>query len=212
MDTNLKKINELKILSLISALEKNNMQGFYAKSRDELYEIIDSLIKSDKTITAGGSMTLYESGVIKYLHDKYDGVFKDRDLLPPEQRGELMRQAFTMDTFLTSTNAITENGELFNIDGNGNRVAAMIFGPKQVIVIVGVNKIVKDAVAAYERARSIAAPANCVRLDRNTPCTLKGKCQDCRSEDNICSAHVLMKRQITKNRIKVIFMNEQLGY
>ena len=145
MDVNLQKITDLRVEKTIKALEKNCMKGYYVKSEAELLKLIDSLIQDDKLITAGGSMTLNETGVIKHLHEKYNDIFADRaDCKNQDEVEDVFRKAFSSDTFFASTNAVTENGELYNIDGNGNRVSAMIFGPKQVILVVGTNKIVAD--------------------------------------------------------------------
>ena len=125
---------------------------------------------------------------------------------------EIFRKSFFSDTYLTSTNAITENGELYNVDGYGNRVAAMIYGPKSVIVVAGINKIVKDLDQAVERVKRIAAPANSIRLDKNTPCTKTGYCVDCKKDDRICCSYTVLGHQKQKNRIKVILVGESLGY
>ena len=125
---------------------------------------------------------------------------------------EIFRQAFTCDTYIMSSNAITENGELYNVDGNGNRIAALAFGPKSVIVIAGYNKLVPDLEAARQRVRDTAAPANAVRLDRKTPCKVLGACRDCRSDERLCSIYSVMAQQSKKGRIKVILVGEQLGY
>ena len=163
MDNNLQKIIDLRVEKTIKALEKNLMKGYYVKSQSELMTLIDSLIADDKLITAGGSMTLAETGVIAHLNEKYSGIFADRaSCNSPEEIEEVFRKAFISDTFFASTNAVTENGELYNIDGNGNRVSAMIFGPKQVILVVGTNKIVSDLDAAKTRLAKIAPPIRCV--------------------------------------------------
>ena len=124
----------------------------------------------------------------------------------------IFRQAFTCDTYLMSANAITENGELYNVDGNGNRVAALMFGPKSVIVIAGWNKIVPDLEAARQRVRQIAAPANTTRLNTQTPCKVLGSCQDCHSDSRICCDYTVLGQQRIKGRVKVILVGEELGY
>ena len=130
----------------------------------------------------------------------------------PDEVGEIMRKAFVSDSFLSSSNAITENGELYNVDGNGNRVAAMIYGPKQVVVVVGVNKIVNDIDEAVARVVKVAAPKNTVRLERATPCVKTGVCGHCRSEDRICCSYVTLAQQRVPDRIKVVIVDEELGY
>ena len=124
----------------------------------------------------------------------------------------MYKKTFMADAYFTSTNAITENGELYNVDGNGNRVAAMLYGPDKVIVICGVNKIVKDLNEAIERNKRVAAPINAKRLNKDTPCAKVGYCMDCKSKDRICNEYTVIKRQRNKDRIHVIFMNENLGY
>lgn len=208
-----------RISRTMEALRKNKMKPFFAENRDELFKIIRELIKDDKLITAGGSMTLRESGVTDMLLNEYKGVFLDRSAAKsPEETGEIFRKAFVSDTFFASSNAITENGELYNVDGNGNRVSAMIFGPKQVIIVAGVNKIVKDIEAARERVERIAAPKNAVRLSCATPCLKTGECErlrsgsPCHSDARICCSYVTLGQQRVPDRIKVIIVNENLGY
>lgn len=213
MNKNISIITDLRVAKTIKALEKNLMKGYYVKSRDELLSLIDSLIKEDKLITAGGSMTLDETGVKAHLKENYNGIFKDRDdCNTPEEVGELYRKAFSADTFFASSNAVTEEGELYNVDGNGNRVSAMIFGPKQVILVVGTNKIVPDMKAAETRLEKIAAPANTVRLGCDTPCSKVGECCHCHSERRICCSYVRLGQQRVKDRIKVIFVEGEYGF
>lgn len=208
-----------KILRTTEALRKNKMKPYFAENRGELFSIIRELIKDDKLITAGGSMTLRESGVTEMLMNEYKGIYLDRsEAKTPEEAGDIMRKAFVSDTFFASSNAITENGELYNVDGNGNRVSAMIFGPKQVIIVAGVNKIVKDIEAAKERVERIAAPKNTVRLNCETPCAKTGECErlrsgsPCHSDARICCSYVTLGQQRHPDRIKVIIVNENLGY
>lgn len=213
MDNNLQKIIDLRVEKTIKALEKNCMKGYYVKSEAELISLIDSLIGNDKLITAGGSMTLAETGVTAHLNEKYSGIFADRaHCASPEEVEVVFRKAFISDTFFASTNAVTEDGELYNIDGNGNRVSAMIFGPKQVILVVGTNKIVTDLDEAKTRLAKIACPANTVRLNCDTPCKEVGECRNCHSPARICCSYVTLAQQRKKDRIKVIFINGSYGY
>lgn len=194
-------------------LRLNKMKPFFVESREQLYEIIRELVKSDKLITSGGSITLKESGVTDLLNSEFADAYLDRSAgKDREEVEEIMRKAFVSDTFLASSNAITENGELYNVDGNGNRVSAMIYGPKQVIIVAGVNKIVKDLDEARERVEKVAAPKNTVRLEKKTPCAKTGKCEHCRSDDRICCSYVTLAQQRVPDRIKVIIVNEELGY
>lgn len=213
MDQYIKAIEKKRIDKVISALEKNNMKGYYAENTDELKKIIAELIKNDKLITSGGSMTLKETGVIDFLHENYSGIFKDRaDCQNQEETDKLFRETFSSDTFFASTNAVTEKGELYNVDGTANRVAAMTFGPKQVIIVAGVNKIVSDLKAAEERVCKLAAPANAVRLGIESACSKTGECVNCGNDNRICCTYVVMKRQRIKDRIKVIFLPDSYGY
>lgn len=212
MDANLLQITEKRIEKTIKALERNNMEGFYAKDKGELLEIIDDLISGDEKIISGGSMTLEETGVMAHLRGQYAGKFLDRAEYQGEKLGFFFREAFTSDTFFASSNAITENGELYNVDGNGNRVSAMIFGPKQVIIVAGSNKIVPDLKAAEERVKKVAAPANAVRLGLPTACSYSGECMNCHSDSRICCSYVVLGQQREKNRIKVILLADSFGY
>ncbi len=197
----------------MKALAWNKMKPYFVQSHEELHSLIRELIKNDKLITAGGSMSLKESGVTDMLMNEYKGIYIDRsEGKDREEVEEIMRKAFVSDTFLCSSNAITEDGALYNVDGNGNRVSAMIYGPKQVIVVAGTNKIVKDIDEAIKRVETIAAPKNTVRLDCGTPCTKTGECVHCHSEKRICCSYVTLRQQRIADRIKVIFVDESLGY
>lgn len=209
----LKKANDLKIKRTMDALEKNNINAYYAKSIEEAQEIFKSLIEEGSVITAGGSMTAVETGLVDILRNgNYNYIDREREGITKEEVQVVQRQAFTADYFVTGTNAITENGELFNIDGNGNRVAAISFGPKQVIVISGSNKIVSDAKEARKRVKELSAPANAMRLDCNTPCSVDGICRDCASPQRVCCIEVLTGFQRIKDRIKVIIIDKDLGF
>ncbi len=202
-----------RIQKTMDALKANKMKPYYAENSAAACDIVRELVKEDKLITSGGSMTLKDCGVIEMLNKEFGGAYLDRSAgKNAEEVGEIMRKAFVSDTFLTSSNAITEEGELYNVDGNGNRVSAMIFGPAQVIVVAGENKIVRDLKEAAERVESVAAPMNTVRLEKNTPCAKTGKCGHCRSEDRICCSYVTLAQQRVPDRIKVIIVGEKLGY
>lgn len=202
-----------KVERTIKNLEKNNMEAFYVKDEKELKLKLSHVIKEGSIVSVGGSMTLFELGVINFLRDgKYKFLDRYENDLTPEQIKKIYRETFSADIFLSSSNAITEQGELYNVDGNGNRVAPIIYGPDEVIIICGVNKIVKDINEAEERLRRVAAPTNAKRLNKDTPCVKLGYCMDCKSEDRICSDYVIMRRQKVKGRIKVIIVGKQLGY
>ena len=204
---------DAKIEKTMKALERNKIKPYYAETKEEMLEIVRSLIKDDKLITAGGSMTLKESGVTDMLMNDYKGIYLDRsEGKTPDEVEDIMRKAFVSDTFFASSNAVTETGELYNVDGRGNRVSAMTFGPKQVILVVGKNKIVQDYAEAIMRVEKIAAPMNTVRLNCDTPCAKTGLCGHCRSDGRICCTYVRMGQQRVADRIKVIIVNENLGY
>lgn len=213
MDNNIKWVEEQKIKRTMENLEKNNIEAYFVEDNSELIEKISELVKEGDTVSVGGSMTLFETGVIEFLRkgnfnylDRYAEGLKGDDLK------DIYRKTFSADAYFVSSNAVTEKGELYNVDGNGNRVAAMLFGPKKVIVVVGVNKLVKDIDEAIKRNREVAAPANAKRLNRDTPCAKVGYCVECNSSDRICNEYTIIKRQGDKDRIHVIFLNEQLGY
>lgn len=213
MDNNVIWSNELKINRTIESLKKNNMNGYYAKSREELIDIIEGIVKSGSKVSCGGSMTLFETGVIEHLRcGRYEFLDRYKEGLTKEEVIEIYKKAFFADAYFVSSNAVTENGELYNVDGNGNRVAAMLYGPDKVIVICGVNKIVKDVDEAIKRNRECSAPINAKRLNKKTPCTKVGYCMDCNSPERICNEYTLIKRQNNPERIHVIFLNENIGY
>ena len=179
----------------------------------ELRDIVRSRVKNDRLITAGGSVTLEESGVKQLLMTEYKGIYLDRsEGVTPEEVEDILHKAFVSDTFFASSNAVTEEGELYNVDGRGNRVSAIIYGPKQVVLIIGVNKIVKDMDEAVRRVEQVAAPKNTKRLHSGTPCEITGSCAHCRSEGRICCSYVRLAQQRVPDRIKVIIVNENLGY
>ena len=213
MDSNIKCVSELRVKRTMENLEKNNMEAFYVEDETKVLDKVKELINDGDTVSVGGSATLSETGVIDYLRcGKYNFLDRYAEGLSPLDLKEVFRKSFFANAYFTSSNALTENGELYNVDGNGNRVAAMIYGPDKVIVIVGVNKIVADSDAAIERNRNFSAPANAMRLNRDTPCTKVGYCMDCNSKDRICNNYVLIGRQGVKGRIKVIIVGKDLGY
>ena len=206
------KITRIRIDRTIAALTQNNMRGYFVSGTAELLSLIDELCAKDNVITAGGSKTLEETGVIAHLHKNYGEKFLDREECTNEEWNGVVRKGFSADTFFSSTNAVTESGELYNIDGIGSRVSAQIFGPAQVIMVVGANKIVPNIESAFERLSTVAAPCNAMRMGRSTPCTHSGQCERCSSDERICSAYVILCRQIIKDRIKVIILPDSYGY
>ncbi|MBQ3391392.1 MAG: lactate utilization protein [Clostridia bacterium] len=213
MDQNLARAQTLRMQQLAKALEKNNMDVICLENKEQVVPTLEGLIEKGAKVSVGGSATLFETGVIDWLRS-YDCEFHDRYApgLTGEQVMEVFRAAFTDDVYLTSTNAVTEAGELVNVDANGNRVAAMLFGPKKVIVVTGMNKLVRDVPAAFARIEEVAAPANAIRLGRKTPCTETGRCMHCKSEDAICRKATILASQQGKGRVTVILVAEKLGY
>lgn len=210
-----------KIEKVLANLEKNNMQGIYVDKISDVVPKIKELISPGETVAVGGSMSLIDSGVLDLLRNG-DYNFLDRYAagLSTEDIRNLFIKSFSADTYFLSANAITENGELYNVDGNSNRVAALVFGPKSVIVVAGINKIVKDVDAAITRVKTITAPKNSARLNCDTYCSKTGKCiaadkadfSGCPSDSRICCNYVVSSHQRIKNRIKVILVGEELGY
>lgn len=213
MDQHLNAVWQMKIERLMKNPEKNQMKGTFLKDREALQEYMNQQIPDGVKVAVGGSQTLFEVGVIEYLRTR-NVTFFDRyeEGLSMEGRKEVFRNSFFADFYFTSTNAITLDGHLYNIDHVGNRVAAMLFGPDKVFVIIGLNKIVDTEEEAVGRIRSIAAPANNVRLNRDTPCTKLGSCTECNAKDRICSEYTLIKRQSVKDRIEVLILPTELGY
>ena len=210
MDANLHTIIEKRINRTIGNLQNNKMDAYYVKTCAEAVKLCEELCPEGQTVSCGGSATLDQSGIKALLRSgKYQFLDREAKGADPAQ---IMHQAFSCDTYFTSTNAVTENGELYNVDGVGNRTAAMLYGPKSVIVVAGYNKIVTDLDAARDRVRSIAAPANAVRLDRKVPCKVLGNCRDCRSDERLCCGFVVFAQQQFKGRIKVILVGEELGF
>lgn len=212
MDANVKEIIKIKMEACKKALEKNGMKAYLVEDAQAARELVNAMIKDHETVCDGGTMTLQETGILDMLNHR-DLVFHSHSdpTMTREQSDAEARKAFSADTFIASTNAVTLQGELVNIDGHGKRVSAMIFGPKQVIIVAGYNKIVEDEEAAKKRIREIAAPANSVRLHKQTPCSKTGSCQDCYSKDRICSSYVKINYD-KEDRIRVILIAEAYGY
>ena len=213
MDKNIQWYNEEKIKRTKAALEKRNYQVYVVESPEGAVEKLKEIMDKGSTVSVGGSVTLSESGVMELLKNgDYNFLDRYKEGLTGEDIEKLYRECFFADYYITSSNAITQDGELVNLDGTGNRVAAMIFGPKKVVVVAGINKIVKNLDDAYERVRNQAAPINCKRLNRKTPCTEVGRCMDCASPDRICNHYVVTYRQKAPGRGIVILIKQQMGY
>lgn len=219
------EINEKIISSLMENLEKNNMKPFYCKTSAEAKELVMSLISEGATVTNGGSVTMKEIGVMDAVKERNDITYLDRNAegLSPEEVKEIYKKAFFADVYLMSSNALTLNGELYNVDGNSNRVAALLYGPESVIVVCGKNKIVENLDEAINRVKTVAAPKNTVRLHTGSYCENAGECMSlkkegafmcdgCSGTGRICCNYVVSAQQRHKDRIKVIIVDEVLGY
>lgn len=210
MNEHMTTVLEKRIERTVTALCKNNFDAHYIKDNAALIKKLNELTPEGASCSVGGSVTLFETGVIDYLksgHFNYlDRYAEGADTV------KVYHEALSCDVYFTSSNAITENGELYNMDGNGNRVAAMVYGPKKVVVIAGANKIVKDTNAAAERNKQIAAPANAVRLNKDIPCAATGHCSDCKSPGRFCCHELVSHYQLIKNRIAVLILPESYGY
>ncbi|MGO5093851.1 lactate utilization protein [Clostridium sp. LCP25S3_F10] len=213
MDKNIAWYIEKQVERTIKNLNSRNMEGYYINNIDQLLQKLKELIPENSIVGVGDSMTLFETGVIDFLRDEnFNFLDKYQDKLTSDEKREIYIKNFSADTFICSTNAITESGELYNIDGNGSRVAPMIYGPKQVILIAGINKIVKNIEEAEYRVRSYVAPIDAKRLNKDTPCTKIGYCVDCKSSNRICNDFVVIRGQFIKGRIKILIIGENLGY
>jgi len=197
---------------VVQALQSRRFEAFYCETKEDALETALSLIPIDHVVSWGGSATLTEIGLLDVVKSKFKVI--DRDLgKDKDEKTYLMRQALLADTFLTSANAISEDGQIVNIDGTGNRVAATIFGPTNVIFVIGMNKVSKTVEEAWSRARNLAAPANAQRFDNlGTPCSINGTCSDCKTDNCICAYLLTTRFSKPAKKIKVILVNENLGF
>ncbi len=213
------------VKSVLAGLEKNNMQGIYVPCISDICPTIKEMLFDNCIITAGGSMSLKESGVWELISaPQYNFADRSRAGITPQEQQEAFKTAIGCDFFFCSTNAITENGELINVDGFCNRISSIAFGPKKVIMVVGANKIVKNVEEGLLRIKRVAAPKNCVRLGIDSPCAKLGHCASLEKSDNpyitdgcaqagrICCNYLISGYQREKNRITVILCGEELGY
>lgn len=197
---------------LIKNLENRNMEGYYCPTAKEAVEKALTLIDDGSSVSWGGSMTLQEIGLLEKLKDKNLSLLDRSTATDDEEKAEIYYRALNCDYYLMSSNAITQDGKLVNIDGNGNRIAALIYGPRNVIIIAGMNKVTKDEESAMKRIRNHASPTNAIRLEQETPCTKTGKCHECLVDDCICCQVLVTRKSRHDNRIKVILVGEELGY
>ena len=209
MNDMIKKRNALLSAKVIKGLESRTMTGYYAETKEEALKIALSLIPEGCSVTMGGAMSAHEIGLPQALAaGNYN--FIDRDKI--EDKRAAMLAAYDADYFLASANAMTEDGILVNIDGNANRVSAIAQGPKNVLFIIGMNKICIDVDSALKRARNVAAPINAQRFGLDTPCTKTGSCMNCKSPDTICCQFLITRYSKHPGRIKVILVNDFLGF
>jgi len=221
MDKPLETFHEGRLQQLKKALARNNFEPYVVSGAGAaraliVDELLPRLMEEDKVRSAsfGGSMTLVHSGIHEAIKavpglevlDTYDPSIPRYEVLA------MRRRALTSDLFLTSANAVTEDGRLVNLDGTGNRVAALAFGPRFVIVVAGRNKIVPNLEAAFARIKDVAAPVNCMRLDRKTPCVKTLRCENCSSPERICNTWSITEKSWPKNRIKVVLVDQELGF
>ncbi|WP_026497008.1 lactate utilization protein [Butyrivibrio sp. WCD3002] len=209
MNENIVKRNDLLSTKIIEGLKSRNMSGYYAKTKEEALELALKLIPKGSSVTMGGAMSAHEIGLVDALQTP-DYNFIDRD--KAEDKRAAMLAAYDADVFLSSANAMTDDGILINIDGNANRVSAIAQGPKKVIFIVGMNKVCPDIDSAMKRARNVAAPINAQRFGLSTPCAKTGKCMDCKSPDTICCQFLMTRYSRHEGRIHVILVDDNLGF
>ena len=199
--------------TMIQNFKKRNMEAYYCDTREDAVAMAMELMKDGGTVGMGGASTVKEIGLIEAIKEAEHLHFIDRSLAKtPEEKKQNFFETIQADFFLMSSNAITIDGELVNIDGNGNRVACLACGPEQVIVIAGMNKVVDDVDSGIERVGIHAAPPNAARLGTRTPCAVLGHCGDCHSEDCMCCQIVITRHSRQKGRIKVILVGEELGF
>lgn len=208
MNENMRKRNEILAQTVIKGLESRNMSGYYAADKEEAVKKALEVIGKGSTVAMGGCQSAHEIGLIQALEEG-DYNYIDRSNMTPR---ESLMAAYDADVFLSSANAMTNDGIMVNIDGNSNRVSCIAQGPKKVVFIVGMNKICSDLDEAMKRARNVAAPANAQRFDVKTPCKVTGKCADCKSPDTICCQFLITRYSRHEGRIHVILVNDMLGY
>lgn len=217
MDNPIRHYWGIRLQKIKKALEANNFDVYIAENKDLAKKLAyDTIIPAiaPKTISWGGSITFVGTRLYEVL--KKDPRFTVLDTydksLSPEQSMQRRRESLLVDLFITGTNAVTESGQLVNLDMIGNRVAALTFGPKQVLIFIGRNKIVQDREAAVVRIKNYAAPVNVMRLDKKSPCGKTGQCENCSSPDRICNTWTITQKSFPKHRVKVVLINEDMGF
>lgn len=204
--------NERVAQTIISNLKRRHIEGFYCATAQEAVKKVSELIEDGSSVTWGGTMTVRDLGIPDYLKNRGTLQVLDRDLVKTAQeKQDMYLKAFSADVYLSSANAISEDGVIVNIDGNGNRVAAITWGPKKVIFVIGLNKVAQNVEAALARARNTASPTSAARFDIKTPCQVDGVCHNCNSPESICN-YVHFLRNSPNGRHTVVLVGENLGY
>ncbi|KPL18266.1 MAG: hypothetical protein AMJ92_08805 [candidate division Zixibacteria bacterium SM23_81] len=213
MKTDASWYHEARVKRTMTALERRNMAAMFVPDGNKASKTILKMIPSGTTVGLGGSLTVKQIGLLDALRSgKYTLYDQYAKGLSPEKGMQMRRKGLLADFFVTGSNAVTMDGQLVNLDGVGNRVAAMTFGPQKVIVVVGRNKVVSDVDEALDRVWNKAAPLNAKRLSRKVPCATSGQCEDCSSPDRICNHLVITERQVAPGRLTVVIVNEDLGF
>lgn len=211
--TPIEERNQKLAQELIKQLNRRHIEAFYCPTGEEAVKKVSELIADGSTVTWGGTATVRDLGIPAMLKNRGTLQVLDRDEVEtPEEKQEMYLKAFSADVYLTSANAISEDGVIVNIDGNGNRIAAISWGPKRVIFVIGLNKVAQTVEAALARARGIASPINSQRFEMNTPCKLDGKCHNCNSPKSICSYVHFLRNSRGGGRHIVVLVGENLGY
>ena len=216
MDKPVKNYWQKRLSEVKKALEDNNFEVFVADNAADASKIVQEEIlpkTGAKTVSWGGSMTFIATGLYNSIKDNPDMEILDtfNKSLSGEEKIELRRRSLLVDLFITGTNAITEMGQLVNLDMIGNRIGGITFGPKHVVILVGRNKIVSDLEDAMYRIKNYVAPTNAMRLDKKTPCVKTSHCEECKSPDRICNTWTITEKSFPKGRVKVVLINEDLG-
>ena len=205
--------NEHLAQTIIKNLQRRHIKAYYCPTAADAVRKVSELIADGSSVTWGGTATVRDLGIPEALKTRGTLEVLDRDLAETaEEKEAIYLRAFTADVYLTSANAISEDGVIVNIDGNGNRVAAISWGPKKVIFVIGLNKVAQTVEAALSRARSTASPVNAQRFDINTPCRIDGTCHNCNSPESICSFVHFLRNSRNKGRHIVVLVGEDLGY
>ncbi|MBQ8139899.1 MAG: lactate utilization protein [Lachnospiraceae bacterium] len=212
MNDNIVKRNELLAQKVIKGLESRNMTGYYAASKEEALKKALEIIPEGASVTMGGARSAYEIGLVDAIKAGNYRFIDRENAETPEEKRKAMLEGYDADFFLSSANAMTDDGVLVNIDGNSNRVSMIAQGPKKVLFIVGMNKVTSDIDSAMKRARNVAAPINAQRFGLSTPCSKLGTCMNCKSPDTICCQFLITRFSRHTDRIHVILVNDDLGF